>query len=271
MKKNLNFDEISSIDDDMIRNEALYEYYDEESRLKSRVGNVEFATTMNAIEKLLIDGMKILDIGAGTGAYSIPLALGGYEVVSYEPSKQNYEVLDKKVNDLKLKNINTKCASSYDMHELPSDSFDIVLLFGPLYHLSKHEDQVQTIDEAKRICKNDGHILVSFINHDMIPMTETGYNVDWFEFGAYDKETLRVTNRPFIFHTLDESKELLESRNLKIKRIIASDGFAELLGPKLEEMSEVSYHQYLRWHMSTCEKKYLLGASNHFLFVCEVS
>lgn len=268
MEKKLTFDEISLIDDDLLRNEALYEYFDEDNRLKSRVGNVEFITTMKKIEELLKPGMRILDMGAGTGVYSIPLASKGFEVVSYEPSKQNYQILEKKVSDLSLNNISLKCASSFDMHELPSDYFDIVLLFGPLYHLSKYEDQMQTLDEAKRVCKDDGYILVSIINHDMIPMTETGYNVDWFEFGAYDKETLKVTNRPFIFFSLDESRELLEGRNLKIENTIATDGFAELLGQKLEEMSEFSYKQYLRWHLSRCEKKELLGASNHLLFVC---
>lgn len=270
MDRKLTFDEISNIDDDLMRNEALYEYFDEENRLKGRGGNVEFITTLNIVESILKPGMRILDMGAGTGVYSIPLASKGYEVLAYEPSGSNFQKLKEKADELSLNTLSLKCGSSYDMHELPSDYFDVVMLFGPMYHLSNPEDQIDTVNEAKRICKEDGHILVSFINHDMIPMTETIYNVNWFEVGAYDKETLRVTNRPFIFFTLDDSKELLQSCNLKIKRIIATSGFSELLGSQLEEMSEYAYSQYLKWHLSRCEKKELLGASNHLLFVCEI-
>ena len=45
----------------------FYENYDEEGRLLSRSGNVEFTTTMHFIQKYLRPGMRILEVGAATG------------------------------------------------------------------------------------------------------------------------------------------------------------------------------------------------------------
>lgn len=101
----------------------------------------------------------------------------------------------------------------------------------------------------------------------MVPITETNYNFNYFENGAYDKNTQRVWNRPFIFFTVDESKRLLEESGLKIESIIASDGFSELLFEKIEKMSDVAYENYLQWHFNHCKNKELLGATNHLLFV----
>jgi hypothetical protein len=57
--------------------DALNAYYsrcDEDSRLLSRHGQVEYRTTMRYIHRYLTPGAKILEIGAGTGRYSLALA-----------------------------------------------------------------------------------------------------------------------------------------------------------------------------------------------------
>lgn len=263
------FSDLIKIEDDLKRNELTYQYFNEDKRLSSRVGQVEFETTMKAIDELLKPGMRILDVGAGTGVYSLALASRGYELVAYEPSTVNYEIFKHKIAEENLNDrIKLFKKSSFNLNELPVESFDLVLLFGPLYHLSNREDQLSTLLEAKRVAKDKAHILISFINHDMIPMTETTYYKEWFSGSTFDKEFLRIHNRPFIFMTLDECNELLGAASYSIQRRIASDGFAELLGTKLNQMSEEAYQMYLKWHAHTCEKPELLGASNHFLYVC---
>ena len=72
--------------------EALNSYYqshDEDARLRSRHGCVEFLTTVRYIDKYLRPGMKILDIGAGTGIYSHHYARQGYEVDAVELIEHN--------------------------------------------------------------------------------------------------------------------------------------------------------------------------------------
>lgn len=55
----------------------FYNNYDEDGRLQTRHGMVEYLTTMKYIEKYLEKGMRILEIGAGTGRYSHTFARKG--------------------------------------------------------------------------------------------------------------------------------------------------------------------------------------------------
>ena len=73
-----------------------YNKFNEDKRLKTRHGYVEFYTTMKYINEYLknYDNPKIIDIGAGTGAYSIPLA-EKYDVTAVELVKHNLRVIEK--------------------------------------------------------------------------------------------------------------------------------------------------------------------------------
>ena len=53
--------------------EEYYNKFNEDKRLNTRRGQVEFITNMKYIHKYLKEGDKILDIGAGTGKYSLSL------------------------------------------------------------------------------------------------------------------------------------------------------------------------------------------------------
>ena len=70
----------------------FYENYDEDNRLSSRYGMVEYLTTMRYIEKYLHPGMRILEIGAATGRYSHALAQKGYQVDAVELVEHNIEI-----------------------------------------------------------------------------------------------------------------------------------------------------------------------------------
>ena len=77
--------------------EALTNYYsgyDEEGRLLSRHGSVEYLTTMRYIEKYLKPGMRVLEIGAATGRYSHALARKGYQVDAVELVQHNIDIFN---------------------------------------------------------------------------------------------------------------------------------------------------------------------------------
>lgn len=72
-----------------------YNEYDEDGRLSMQAGSVEFLTTMKYIEKHLKSGMKILEIGAGTGRYSLAFAEKGYKVDAVELIEHNIDIFRK--------------------------------------------------------------------------------------------------------------------------------------------------------------------------------
>ena len=113
---------------------SFYDDIDEDSRLgRSRHGQLEYATTMNYIHRYAKPGAKILEIGAGTGRYSISLAKEGYEVTAVELVESNLEVLRKNSSD--MENIVAYQGDALNLERFEDNQFDVTLLFGPLYHL----------------------------------------------------------------------------------------------------------------------------------------
>lgn len=263
----MDMEKIINIDDDLTRNEELYKIFDEESRLKSRTGLVEKITTQMEIDKLINANSTVLDIGAGTGVYTIHLANKVKEVTAFEPSSSNFKTLEQKTKE--FSNIKAYNKSSFDLKDLQANYFDLVLIFGPMYHLSDEKDRKDLLKEAKRVCKDGGHILISFINHDMVLISESiNYNTNIFSSPAYISEKQRLIDRPFVFFKVNEARKMIENENIEINEIIASDGFAEVLSKYLEKMTEESFKNYLDWHLSHCKEPETLGATNHLLFVC---
>ena len=136
-----------------------YNKFNEDKRLTHRHGIVEYETTMKYIKKYLkkMNNPKIIDIGAGTGKYSVVLANEGYDVTAVELVKHNLMTLKSKNSPVKA-----YLGNAINLVSFKDNSFDMVLLFGPLYHLINKEDKLKALKEAKRIVKEDGLILVSY-------------------------------------------------------------------------------------------------------------
>ena len=248
--------------------QEVYRRYDEDSRLnKSQAARVEFLTTVRYIEKYLTPDTKILDVGAGAGEYSFYFARKGYKVSSLELADANIAAFRAKMT--KDDTIDLVQGNALDLSRYESDSFDIVLLFGPLYHLHEEADKLQCIEEAKRVCKPDGKIFFAFISNDMVILTMQQCQEDYLMNGDYNKETFRLDDFPFVFHTPDHCRELLGKAGIQICNEVASDGASELLQDLVNSLDEASYQQYLRYHFYICEKPEFLGMSNHLLFVGE--
>ena len=248
--------------------QEIYRRKSENDRLnKSQAARVEFLTTVRYIEKYLTPGAKILDVGAGAGEYCFYFARKGYSVSALELADANIAAFRAKMTEhdpIDLVQGNALDLSMYD-----SESFDIVLLFGPLYHLHEETDKLRCIEEAKRVCKNDGKIFFAFISNDMVILTMQQLHSDYLISGDYNKETFRLDDFPFVFHTPDHCRELLGKAGIQICHEVASDGASELLQDLVNGLDEASYQQYLRYHFYICEKPEFLGMSNHLLFVGE--
>ena len=248
--------------------QEIYNRFDENSRLsKSQAARVEFLTTVRYIEKYLMPGAKILDIGAGTGEYSLYFSRKGYNVSALELADANIAAFREKLTG--KESIELVQGNALDLSRYPDGSFDIVLLFGPLYHLHRDEDKLRCIAEARRVCKPDGKLFFAFISNDIVILTMQQCQKDYLLRGAYNKETFRLDDFPFVFHTPDHCRKLLGDSGVRVLHEVASDGASELLQNLVNGLDIQSYEQYLRYHYYICEKPEFLGMSNHLLFVGE--
>ncbi|WP_346935543.1 class I SAM-dependent methyltransferase [Clostridium sp.] len=264
----MKIEDISKIEQEADRVSALYNIFNEGSRLSTKATQVEFLTTVRQIEKHLKPGMKILDLGAGTGEYSLYFVRKGFDVTAIELVEKHVMQIKEKV-DSGMK-IEVFQGNAMDISMIKEKEYDIVLCFGPLYHLTKVEDRMKCIAEVKRVCKDKGKMFFAFISNDMVITTETMlYEEDFLKRNNYNHDTFKVVDFPFVFHTVDQCRKLLIESDLKITSEIATDGLSELLADKINNMDEEDYKQWLNYHYYCCEKPEFLGASNHLLFVAE--
>ena len=253
--------------------ENYYSNYDEEGRLLIRHGQVEYLTTMKYIHDVIgTDKKKILEVGAGTGRYSIALAKEGHTVDALEYTFHNLEIMNSKIEG--IENITTHHGTALDLSRFEDETFDITLVLGPMYHMYTKADKEKVLEEAIRVTKKGGYILVAYIMNEATIVqyafkSDSSLNI-W--------ELLKNNMLTEDFHCLSEEKDLFEmvrleeindlnSKFSEIERIkiIAADGATNYMRECIDEMDDETFEVWMKYHFATCERQDLIGATNHSL------
>ena len=248
---------------------TYYNKFNEDKRLTTKHGQVEFLTAIKYINNYLKDKDKIIDIGAGTGAYSIYFYDLGYDVTSVELVKHNIRVIEKKRPDIKTYNGN-----ALDLSKFKDNSFDIVLLFGPMYHLINEEDKVKALKEAKRVVKDNGYIFISYCMNEYAVIThgiKEGFIKESIENKELDNsfKIISKQNDLYSFVRIEDIDNYNEQAKVKRIKILSQDGPSEYLKKEINKMDEETFSIYFNYHLSTCERKELLGAGRHILDIVQ--
>lgn len=246
--------------------ENLIKYYNkfnEEKRLDTKHGRVEYLTAMKYIHDYLKDGDKVIDIGAGTGKYSKALFDEGFDVLAIELVKYNLRQIEKK-------NIRCVYGNATNLDKIKDNSYDITLLFGPMYHLISMEDKIKALEEAKRITKVGGYIFISYCMNEYAIITH-GFidnNIkESISSGLVDSD-YKITPREedlYSFVRLEDINYLKDKVCLKRVKIVSQDGPTEYIKKVINKMSEEEFDIYLDYHYHICEREELLGAGRHIL------
>ena len=249
----------------------FYENYNEEGRLLTRAGHVEFATTMHFIDRYLKPGMRVLEVGAATGRYSHTLARRGFRVDAVELVEHNIEIF--KQNTKPGEKITITQGNAKDLRGFSDNTYDITLLLGPMYHLFTEEEKLQALAEAIRVTKKGGIIfsaycmgdasvlMYGFIRgeiHNIIekcmldPVTFDTFSNPWDIFELYRKEDIDNLREQFLVTQL---------------HYVATDGYTNHIRDVADNMDEKTYEVYLNYHFATCERPDMIGYSHHTIDV----
>ncbi|ERJ11754.1 class I SAM-dependent methyltransferase [Haloplasma contractile] len=247
-----------------------YRNYEEETRLfRDHAHKVEFLTTTHYIDKLIKTNDKIIEVGAGTGAYSFYYADKGMDVTAVELVDRNVEIM--KQNQSQHNPIEVIQGDARNLSMIKESQFDTVLCLGPLYHLSHPSDQKACIKEMVRILKPGGILLVAYISNYMAFVNHVASDptyltqkklVEFLESGKNEENC-------FNFLSPEQAENLLSNEKITIKNHIATDGLSYLLRDKVNCFTDEQFTVWFDYHLKTCEEPSLLGYSCHGLLIVE--
>lgn len=245
----------------------LIEYYNkfnEDKRLTRRHGKIEFIVTLKYIHDYLnkMNNPKIIDIGAGTGKYSIELSNQGYDVTAIELVKHNLSYIKK------YDKIKSYQGNAIDLSRFKDETFDLTLLFGPMYHLINENDKIKALNEAKRITKKNGIIMVAYIMNDYCILTH-GFKdnniLNAIENKMIDDsfKCIKWDNNLYSVYRIEDIDKLNEKVNLNRIKIITPDGPANYMRNTLNKMSDKEFDKFIEYVLSISDRKDMIGSSAH--------
>ncbi|QUM76926.1 class I SAM-dependent methyltransferase [Moritella sp. 24] len=253
-----------------------YTGVDEDSRLTRQfITQIEFDTTMHVLAEYLTPKAKVIEQGAATGKYALTFAKMGCDTTAVELAPEQVNILTRNAADQGL-TLAIHEGNACSVPFIDSNSHDLCVILGPLYHLQTQEERDQAIEEAYRILKPDGVLAVAYISRYFVagmfaqhfpelvtpdvlstlletglvpnPLADSFFNVGYFAMPA-------------------EIEHLVTEHGFSTLRHVATDGFNRYIASGVNSFTPSQYQTWLRYHLKTCDDPSLLGSSNHGLVI----
>jgi S-adenosylmethionine-dependent methyltransferase len=135
----------------------------EDARLERH--QLEYELTWRYLTHYLPPTGSVLEIGAATGRYTLPLCRRGHAVTAVDLSTA---LLERCRQRLAAEGLDRRAqfvvADARDLHAVPTAAFDAVLLMGPLYHLILEEDRREAVRQAADRLRSGGMLFSAHLS-----------------------------------------------------------------------------------------------------------
>ena len=257
-----------------------YEQVAEESRLDTGRGRLEFERTKELLTRVVPQSpVRIVDVGGAAGPYSAWLAEQGHEVHLVDLSERLVGEARKRNATLKAPIASLSVA---DARSLPQpDAFaDVVLIMGPLYHLTEAADRLAALREARRVLTTSGTLVVAAISRYASALDGLTRNltidpafVAIRDRDLQDGQHRNNTDRPdyfttAYFHRPEDIKAELEAAGLDDVRVFGVEGPGWLIADFDSRWADEAQRADLMWLARALESEpAVVGVSAHLLAV----
>lgn len=265
--------------------EKVREYYDENAeiewnRLNNPYSRVEYESTLYLIKKYFPKIGHIIDIGSGPGRYSLELLKRGYKVSLLDISKNELDIAKEKIEDAKLAAEAYYCKSALELEDIEDETYDGVLVMGPLYHLHTLEERQKVLKDTYRILKNKGVALISYINTWGALKASVSEFPESFRdkkhFKRYIEGDLKFTQEESFTDTYFTTPPLalkeIQDSGLKLISYAGAESFISGLNIQMKnlynDMPEI-YDNYIKTAPEYCELPQYRDATEHLTFIVE--
>jgi len=219
----------------------------------------------------------VLDVGGGSGVYSFWLISLGFRVHLVDPVQFHLEEA-RRLAAQSAVNLEAIAAGDARCLEYPDNTFDLVLLLGPLYHLVDKNDRIKALKEANRVVKKNGIVISAYISRfaaltdcfmkDLVRQSE------WVPSIFNDLTTGCHTNptgaknwftTAFFHHPQEIAPEIAQS-GLLLEKLLPVESFGYTIPDIDSRLQDPSYSRLVLDSIQRVENEpSLLGISNHIL------
>lgn len=258
--------------------EEVRDYYnsnvqDEWERLEQHP--YEFRIQRHFMDRYIKPGDKVLDVGGGPGRYSLYFAQKGCDVTLVDLSDGNVAFATQKAAERGLP-LRAVQGDARDLDRLLSgQTFDYVLLMGPLYHLPKDSDRRQAVGGCLNALKPDGIFFASFISAvaDMIYLLRE--HPGMIGTGEFKDLTYFIEDRPFVgtgfteerFERIRDVVPFMEECGLEKLHLLGSEGILAPFRHQLLNQPPEVLDRWIELAVKVCEREELLVYSEHLLYI----
>lgn len=267
--------------DEPLIDERIAAYYEggvETGRLLDDVGpRLEFSRTLELFDRHApAPPASVLDVGGGPGGYAALLASRGYRVRLIDPVELHVQQAADAAAAQPDQPFEVARGDARSLDE-PEDSYDVVLLLGPLYHLVERGDRVRALAEARRVVRTGGLVFAAAISR--FASLLDGLRFDRFDDPAF----IEVVERDLqdgqhrspdgheeafttaFFHSPDELADEVREADLDLVTLVSLEGPGWLLADRVETLEQ---RERLAWAARLVEAEpALLGLGPHLLAV----
>jgi ubiquinone/menaquinone biosynthesis C-methylase UbiE len=250
----------------------FYQSYDEDSRLvKDDYHRIEFITTLYFLDDYLKPGLKIIDVGAGTGRYAFYLAQQNCAVTALDIVPKHVALMQEQAKKQSL-NLDIFQGDARDLSQFADVQFDMVLCMGPVYHLKTAAGRRKALNESIRILKPGGIIAAAYVNRyaaHLLEILDNDKPLDTIFLDKIVRKGLKPGDKSdsFYFSYPAEIEQMMSGFGVIKEKNVGTDGMTYLLGKRNKKLNEAEFNYWLDYHLQTCENETLLGYSLHGLYL----
>jgi ubiquinone/menaquinone biosynthesis C-methylase UbiE len=262
---------------------AYYDHADEENRLAIGSGPLELARTRDILARYLPAPPSVIgDVGGGAGVHALWLAQKGYQVHLVDPVAKH--ILQANRASMQQPDFPLASAKVGDARALDwkGNSMDALLFLGPLYHLTKREERIKALKEARRVTRQGGRIFAAIISRfaSLIDGIFRHFLDDPAFVPIVEKDLItgqhrNPTDNPdyftsAFFHHPDEIMAEVKESGMILEKLLAVEGLGGLLSG-FEELWQDKRRRdrLLRFIRVIEEEPSLLGVSSHIIAVAK--
>ncbi len=253
-------------------------FYDESvesewSRLEK--GFFEFEINKRFMDRYIKPGDKVLDVGGGPGRYSLHLAARGVDVTLVDLSEGNVLFAKEKAIQEGVP-LHAVQGDARRLDDVVTESYDAILLMGPLYHLLNETDRVQAVEACLGRLKPGGVLFAAFISMTaamIFAARELPESILWEGEQPFYRKLLAGEDYAgpaftyAYFIAPDYLLPFMERFPLTKLHLVGSEGITAPFHQSLAKASPEAIGKWLELSMALCEQPGFHNYTEHFLYI----